>query len=55
MGAACGCDGESASVKHEVKQDGHVTPGSKDTPLGYKPQVQGKNQGGSTRGERPSF
>ena len=30
MGAACGCDGDSASTKHEVKQDGYVTPGNKD-------------------------
>ena len=39
MGAACGCDGDSASTKHEVKQDGYVTPSAKDTPLGNKPQV----------------
>ena len=39
MGAACGCDGETASTKNEVKQDSLV-PGSKD--VHTKPQVQGK-------------
>ena len=43
MGAACGCDGNSATTSDELKQNEY--PKSKDTPVGtsHAPQVQGKN------------
>ena len=56
MGAACGCDGNSASTSDQVMTGDAVGPTKKDTPLGSAaPRVQSKTTVGGDASNEKSY